>query len=103
MPRVTGVFNTTRFHYATTSQYGLLLITPAHSPRAAICFCRGSVGVTNRAFSLKLSMEKKQKSHRGGNKMNKILSMLATVTIGILALLIPYTCALAQNLELSGL
>ena len=35
--------------------------------------------------------------------MNKILSMLATVTIGILALLIPYTCALAQNLELSGL
>ena len=31
--------------------------------------------------------------------MNKILSMLATVTIGILALLIPYTCALAQNPE----
>ncbi|MBC8192502.1 MAG: hypothetical protein ISR87_12095 [Candidatus Marinimicrobia bacterium] len=31
--------------------------------------------------------------------MNKILSTLATVTIGILALLIPYTCAVAQTPE----
>jgi len=35
--------------------------------------------------------------------MNKFFSMLVTVIIGILTLLLPYTCALAQHPELGGL